>query len=357
MDSKIIPREKFDEVVNLHHVDLVTLTNSLGTVVQITNYGARIVTFLVKDALGEVRDIVLGHDRIESYINSSERYFNAAIGRYANRIDNGKITIDGKEYQLSRNSGSNCLHGGFKGLNETIWEIAGTKKNKVKMRCELEDGSDGFPGNLEVEMKYILTDENELVMEYYAKSDKDTVINLTNHAFFNLGTSHENTVLNHRLLVDATLYTPVDSNMIPTGEERPVKDTVFDFSIYKDLGKDISSDILKPTKGYDHNFILDNYPSRNGAPVFAASLICSETRLKLEVSTTEPGLQVYTGNFLNNKDTGKGGVKYKPHCAVCLETQHYPDSPNKPDFPSTLLKEGEEFFSSTVYKVSTYVPE
>lgn len=352
MDSRLIPQESFDSVVDLRPVELVTLTNSLGTTVQITNFGARVVSFFVKDASGYYRDIVIGHESIDSYTDSKERYFNAVIGRYANRIAGGQFSINGKEYKTTINSGSNTLHGGVQGLNELVWEIITVKKNKVRMECTLEDGEDGFPGKLNIAVRYLLNDDNELVVEYFAKSDEDTVINITNHMFFNLGASHENNILNHKLLIDACQYTPIDENMIPTGEILPVEGTVFDFTEFKEIGKDINSDALKATLGYDHNFVLNNYPSRNGAPVFAASVIAPDTGLRMDISTTEPGLQLYTGNFLNGSDKGKCGVVYKEYGAFCLETQHFPDSPNKEDFPSTVLEAGEDFYSSTIYKIT-----
>lgn len=354
MSVNIIPQEAFNKVVDGRQVALINLSNSLGTVVQITNYGARIVSFLVKDSNGKTRDIVIGHDSIDGYLNSTERYFNAVIGRFANRIAGGKFVLEDAPLQVSVNNGPNHLHGGPKGLHEQVWTVEKHAGNKVKLRCILPDGQDGYPGNLEVTVKYLLTEKNELVIDYLAKTDKTTVVNLTNHAFFNLGEHHGQDVLGSKLLVAASAYTPFDANLIPTGNIEDVKNTPFDFTSFKAIGQDIAADNdqLKIARGYDNNFVLDGYPSKDYAPFFAAALTNHATGLRLEVSTTEPGLQVYTGNFLEGKDTGKGGVKYTKHTAVCLETQHFPDSPNKPTFPSVVLRAGDEYKSCTIYKIS-----
>lgn len=354
MKGHIIPQESFNKVIDGRQVALINLSNAKGTVVQITNYGARIVSFFVKDSKGDMVDIVLGHADINGYIGSKERYLNAVIGRYANRISGGKFLLNGRDFKVSSNNGLHHLHGGAHGLNECVWEISSHTENKIKMHCILKDGEDGFPGELDVTVKYLLTNDNELVIDYLAKSNKDTVINLTNHAFFNLGEKHETDILKHKLMISASSYTPADEESIPTGEISPVKNTVFDFTSFKEIGADITADNaqLKSARGYDHNFVLDNYPSRDGSPAFAAAVTNPETGIRLEVFTTEPGLHFYSGNFLAGKDRGKYGVVYPARSAFCLETQHFPDSPNKLNFPSTVLKAGEEFKSSTVYKVS-----
>jgi len=347
MENKLIPQHNFETKIEDSKTELVTLSNRNGVVVQITNYGARIVSFIVKDAGGIPRDIIAGPATIADYLSTKERYFNAVIGRYAGRIANGAFTLDEQTYKTTQNDGPNTLHGG-RGTHDLLWEITARKKDKLRLECVLEDGQDGFPGRLEIAASYILTDENELSIEYFARSDKDTVINLTNHAFFNLGAPD---ILGHRLMIDAASYTPLNNARIPTGDLAPVKNTVFDFRQFKEIGKDIKDIALKPTKGYDHNFVLDNYPSRNGEPFFAAAVKCPQTGLCLEVRTLEPGLQLYTGNYLSGKDLGKEAAKYPQYSALCLETQHFPDSPNHPDFPTTTLKEGEEFYSRSIYKV------
>jgi len=354
MAADLIPQEAFDKVVNGRRVTLINLTNSLGTVVQITNYGARIVSFLVKDRSGKTRDIVIGHGSIDGYLNSKERFFNAVIGRYANRIAGGTFLLDGKKQQVTVNNGINHLHGGNQGLNEQVWEVVKLSSSRAKLSCVLKDGLDGYKGNLEVTVKYFLTEKNEFVIDYLAKCDQNTVINLTNHAFFNLCEDHTKTILSNKLFIAASAFTPLNGNMIPNGRKENVKNTPFDFTSFKAIGKDIGADepMLKTARGYDLNYVLDGYPAKDGAPFFAATLIEPSTGLRLEIYTDQPGLQLYTGNFLEGKDTGKGGVCYKEHTAVCLETQHFPDSPNRPRFPSVYLAKGEEFKSCTIYKVS-----
>lgn len=354
MAATLISQETFNKVIDGRQVALINISNSLGTTVQISNYGARIISFLVKDASGELRDIVIGPSSLDSYIAAKERYFNAIIGRYAGRIAHGSFALGDKPQQVTVNNGGNHLHGGPHGLHEQVWEIAKHASNKIKLRCVLPDGHEGFSGNLEVTVKYLLTEQNELVIDYLAKSDKDTVINLTNHAFFNLNKSHSEGIADNKLLVASSKYLVVDANAIPTGEAKEVKNTPFDFTSFKTIGQDInSSDAqLKNARGYDVTFPLEGYPAKDGAPFFAAALTSPSTGLRLEVSTTEPSIHLYTGNFLEGADFGKNNVPCAKHSAVCLEAQHFPDSPNKKTFPSVLLKAGEEFKSCTVYKVS-----
>lgn len=354
MTASLIPQEAFNKVIDGRQVALINLSNSLGTTVQISNYGARIISFLVKDASGYLRDIVIGPASLEGYINAKERYFNAIIGRYAGRIAKGSFILDGKPQRVTVNNGGNHLHGGPHGLHEQVWEVVKHASNKIKLRCALPDGHEGFSGNLEVTVKYLLTEQNELVIDYLAKSDKDTVINLTNHAFFNLNKTHEGDVLDNKLLISSRKYLVVDANAIPTGEIKDIKNTPFDFTSFKALGQDIKADNeqLKNARGYDVSFLLDDYPSKDGTSFFAAALTSPSTGLRLEVLTTEPSVHLYTGNFLEGADSGKNNTPCAKHSAVCLETQHFPDSPNKTAFPSVELKVGEEFKSCTVYRVS-----
>ena len=354
MTASLISQEAFNKVIDGRQVALITLSNSLGTTVQISNYGARIISFLVKDASGELRDIVIGPSSLEGYLNAKERYFNAIIGRYAGRIARGSFALGGTPQQVTVNNGGNHLHGGPHGLHEQVWEVLKHASNKIKLRCVLPDGHEGFAGNLEVTVKYLLTEQNELVIDYLAKSDKDTVINLTNHAFFNLNKTHSETILDNKLLIGSSEYLAVDANAIPTGEIKDVKNTPFDFTSFKAIGKDIKADNeqLKTARGYDVTFPLEAYPSKDGTSFFAAALTAPSTGLRLEVLTTEPSVHLYTGNFLEGADLGKDNIPCAKHSAVCLETQHFPDSPNKISFPSVLLKAGEEFKSCTVYRVS-----
>lgn len=354
MTATLILQENFNKVIDGRQVALINLSNSLGTTVQISNYGARIISFLIKDASGEMRDIVIGPSSLEGYINAKERYFNAVIGRYAGRIARGSFTLGGIQQQVTVNNGGNHLHGGPRGLHEQVWEVLKHSSNKIKMHCVLPDGHEGFPGKLEVTVKYLLTEHDELVIDYLAKTDKDTVINLTNHAFFNLNKTHAEEISDNKLFVASSKYLVVDGSAIPTGEVKSVKNTPFDFSSFKSIGQDMSAknEQLKNARGYDVTFPLDAYPSKDGATLFAAALTSPSTGLRLEVLTTEPSVHLYTGNFLEGADCGKNNIPCAKHTAVCLEAQHFPDSPNKTSFPSVVLKAGEEFKSCTVYRVS-----
>ncbi len=354
MTAALISQEVFNKVIDGRQVALINLSNSLGTTVQISNYGARIISFLTKDASGELRDIVIGPSSLDAYLNAKERYFNAVIGRYAGRIARGSFMLGGKPQQVTVNNGGNHLHGGPRGLHEQVWEVVKHASNKIKLRCVLSDGHEGFAGSLEVTVKYLLTEQNELVIDYLAKSDKDTVVNLTNHAFFNLNKTHGEGIFDNKLLVASSKYLVLDSNAIPTGEIKDVKNTPFDFTSFKAIGQHINAqdEQLKNARGYDVTFPLESYPSKDGAPFFAAALTSPSTGLRLEVLTTEPSIHLYTGNFLEGADCGKNNIPCAKHSAVCLEAQHFPDSPNKTAFPSVLLKAGEEFKSCTVYRVS-----
>lgn len=337
-------------------VGLYTLTNKNGMEVAITTYGGAVVSLKVPDRHGTLEDVVLGYDSLDGYVNDKV-YFGAIIGRYGNRIGHAKFTLDGKTYTLAKNNGENTLHGGIKGFNKAVWtakEIPAKDGQALELTYLSKDGEEGFPGNLHVRVVYTLTDSNELKIEYSATADKDTVVNLTNHSYFNLlgvgpGTGD---VLGHVLMIEADKFTPVDSGLIPTGELRDVAGTPFDFRKPTAIGARINDDNeqLKLAGGYDHNFVLRR---KLGAPIsLAARVVEPASGRILEVWTTEPGMQLYTGNFLDGSIHGKGGVVYTKHMAFCLETQHFPDSPNHPKFPTTELKPGERYHTTTIYKFS-----
>jgi aldose 1-epimerase len=334
-------------------INLYTLTNSHGLQVRAMNYGGIILSLRVPDRKGQLADIVLGHDTLDGYIPNLP-YLGAIVGRYANRIANGTFTLDGKTYTLPRNNGSNTLHGGVKRtFDKVVWddEALSNGKNGIVFTYLSKDGEEGFPGNLKTQVTYTLTDENELVVDYEASTDKATPINVSQHSYFNLAGEGTGDILNHELMLNADRFTPVNGNLIPTGELRPVKGTPLDFTTSTKIGARIDEpyDQLVLAKGYDHNFVVN----RKGDGLELAARVYEPTSGRvLEVSTTQPGIQFYTGNFLDGTVTGKGHV-YKKRDAFCLETQHFPDSPNHPDFPSTILKPGETFHSKTVFKFST----
>ncbi len=318
------------------------------------NYGAIILSMRVPDRKGQLADIVLGHDTLEGYIPNPP-YIGALVGRYANRIANGTFTLDGKTYTLPKNDGPNTLHGGIKRtFDKVVWDGEALKGGKagVTFTYLSKDGEEGFPGNVKVKVTYTLNDENELVIDYEATSDKTTPINLSQHSYFNLAGEGTSDILNHEIMLNADRFTPVDNNLIPTGELRAVKGTPLDFTTSTKIGARIDDnyDQLVLGHGYDHNFVIN----RQGDGMALAARVYEPTSGRvLEVSTTQPGVQFYTGNFLDGTVTGKQGHVYKRRYAFCLETQHFPDSPNHPEFPSTILKPGETFQSKTVFKFST----
>jgi aldose 1-epimerase len=327
---------------------LYTLSNKSGTQVIISDFGGTVVSIKVPDRNGKIGDVVLGYDTLAGYQEGTAS-FGATVGRYANRIGGAKFSLDGKEYKLEKNNGENHLHGGF---NKVLWDAqpGAGKSASLKIHYLSEDGEENFPGNLSVTVVFTLTEANELKIEYTATTDKKTVLNLTNHSYFNLKESGN--ILDHRLTLKASRFTPVDAGMIPTGELRPVAGTPFDFGKATAIGARIDQDDeqLKLGHGYDHNWVLD--AGMKAEPTLAAILYEPTTGRVVEAWTTEPGIQVYTGNFLGGTPPGKGGKIYEPRFAVCLETQHFPDSPNHPDFPTTTLVPGKEFHSTTIYKFS-----
>jgi len=327
-------------------VFLFTLTNSKGNQVQISNYGGTVTHWTVPDKAGNKNSIVVGFDSLSGYL-AHPPYFGALVGRYGNRIGNAQFTIDGKTYKLAANNGKNSLHGGLKGFDKQVWD-ASTESDSVPaltLKYLSKDGEEGFPGNLNVTVQYSLSDEDELKIEYSAETDKATPINLTNHSYFNLTGDVSNTILDESLQIKADNYTPVDTSLITTGKIEPVKGTPFDFTAPTKIGARIN----QVKGGYDHNFVLN---SKDGSLQLAAVLTDSISGRQLEVFTTEPGLQFYTGNFLDGQFKNHDGKPVNLHDALCMETQHFPDSPNKPGFPSAILKPGAKYHTVTVYKLS-----
>jgi aldose 1-epimerase len=332
-------------------ITLFTLTNSHGMEVRAMNYGGIIISIRVPDRNGQVADVVLGHETLEGY-RPNPPYFGAIVGRYANRIANGTFKLDGQTYSLPKNDGPNTLHGGSIGFDKVVWDAEPLKgRNGVAFDYLSQNGQDGFPGNLRVKVTYTLTNANALEIDYEATTDKATPINLSNHSYFNLKGEGDGDILDHEIMINADRFTPVDKNLIPTGELRPVKGTPFDFTQPTKIGARIDDnyDQLLLGHGYDHNFVINR---NGGGMVLAARVYEPTTGRTLEVSTTQPGVQFYTGNFLDGTITGKQGHVYKRRYGFCLETQHFPDSPNHPSFPNTILRPGETFHQKTVFKFS-----
>jgi aldose 1-epimerase len=342
--STAVSKQSFGEVDG-KPVYLYTLSNKNGAEVKITNYGGTVTSWTAPDKTGKKSSIVLGFDSLSGYL-AKPPYFGALIGRYGNRIANGKFKIDTTTYTLATNNGKNHLHGGLKGFDKVVWDAtASDSVPALTLNYISKDGEEGYPGNLKVTVQYTLSDDNELSIEYNAETDKTTPVNLTNHSYFNLTGDVNNTILHHVLMVKADSYTPVDTSLIPTGEIKAVKGTAFDFTTPTAIGARINA----VKGGYDHNFVLNN---KDGALNLVATVTDSISGRKLEVFTTEPGLQFYTGNFLNGSIKTSDGKSIQLHAAFCLETQHFPDSPNQPKFPSTLLKPGEKYHTVTKYKLS-----
>ena len=335
-------------------VDLYTMTNSRGMEVRAMNYGGIIVSLRVPDKKGVLADLVLGFDTLDAYLNNMP-YFGAIIGRCANRIAKGKFALDGVEYRLARNNGMNSLHGGLKGFDKVLWYGEQFENNHgigVVFTYTSKDGEEGYPGNLKATVTYTLTDQSELQIEYEATPDKATPVNLTNHSYFNLAGEGNGDILKHELMLDADRFTLVDSTLIPTGELRSVARTPFDFTKPTAIGAriDANNEQLAIAHGFDHNFVLNRKSSQLA---LAGRVHEPQTGRVQEVYTTEPGVQFYTGNFLDGTIIGKHGHAYNKHAGFCLETQHFPDAPNHPNFPSTILKPGQTYHSRTVYKFFT----
>lgn len=343
---------KFQKEIDGKKTNLYVLKNKNNMQAYFTNYGGRLVSLLVPDSAGKLVDVVVGFDSVEGFEKSTEPYFGATIGRYGNRIAKGKFKLDGKEYTLALNNGQNTLHGGKKGFQYVVWDAAQPDAQTLVLTYLSKDGEEGYPGNLNVKVTYSLTDDNELKMDYEATTDKKTLCNLTNHAFFNLNGEGSGTILDHKLQIFADQYTPVDTTLIPLGKNEAVKGTPFDFTQPETIGKRIEADNaqLKAGKGYDHNFVLNG--TKAGSLNHAATVWGDKSGIVMDIYTQEPGLQFYSGNFMQGKNTFKGGAKDDFRTALALETQHFPDSPNQPAFPSTVLSPGQTYKTSSVYKFS-----
>jgi aldose 1-epimerase len=334
-------------------VSLYTVTNSKGSVMKVMNYGGIITSLMVPDKDGKFGDIVLGYDSLAGYLKSNP-FFGALIGRYGNRIAKGKFSLDGKTYTLATNNGPNHLHGGEKGFDKVFWNIEETSNSKgvgLKLTYNAKDMEEGYPGNLSVQVTYILADNNELQIDYKATTDKKTIVNLTQHTYFNLNEAKSD-ILSHKLTLVSDNYLPVDPTLIPTGKLQPVKGTPFDFNTPTAIGSRINSNDpqLKAGNGYDHCWVL-NGKTEEGLRV-AAVLYDSISGREVTVRTTEPGLQFYSGNFLDGSITGKNNIVYNFRYGLCLETQHFPDSPNRPEFPRVILEPGNTYTTRTVYSFS-----
>ena len=344
-----IQRADFGKTREGVSVSVYTLTNKNGLTARITNYGGRVVSLTAPDRNGKMADVVLGFDSLDGYLQNPGPFFGALIGRYGNRIGHARFTLDGRVNQLDRNDGENSLHGGAQGFDKRVWTARELTDGGLELTYLSPDGEEGYPGSLRSIVTYYLTDANELRIDYAASTDKDTVVNLTNHSYFNLKGAGTGDILDHRVMLNADRFTPVDAGLIPTGELRAVAGSPFDFRSATAIGTRIEAndEQLKIGKGYDHNWVLNR--SGNGLALAARVEEPSTGRI-LEIRTTEPGVQFYTGNFLDGTIKGKGGKVYGRRSGFCLETQHFPDSPNKPAFPSTELKPGQKYQSTTVFR-------
>ena len=342
-------KESFGKTPDGKQVDLYTLTNISGIRARITSFGAILVSLEVPDRNGNLADVTLGFDKLDGYLGVHP-YFGATVGRYANRIGKAKFTLDGIVYKLAANNGENHLHGGIKGFDKVVWKLEDVGVTNdgamVKMSYISEDGQEGYPGNLACSVTYTLTKDDRLKISYEAETDKKTVVNLTNHSYFNLAGQGTGDILGHELMLYADKYTVVDAGLIPTGENRNVKGTPMDFTTPMTIGSRIS----QVEGGYDHNYVLN---SGGGKLALAAKVYEPTSGRIMEIYTDQPGIQFYTGNFLDGSITGKGGKVYKKHYGFCLETQHFPDSPNKPAFPSVVLRPGQEYRTETVHRFYT----
>ena len=349
-----VEQRSFGKTADGTPITLYTLTNAQGMQAAVTNYGGILVSLKVPDRSHNFADVLLGYDSVDGYIGD-KAFLGATIGRYGNRIAHAKFTLNGKEYTLEKNDGDNTLHGGTHGFNKVVWKatpVPGKDSQSLELTYLSPDGEGGFPGNLNVKVTYTLTDDNRLKIAYEATTDKDTVVNLTNHAYYNLAGQGESDILGTVLTIHADRFTPVDQALIPTGKLESVKGTPFDFTKAAAIGARIEKDDeqLKLGRGYDHNFVLNSGVSKT--PVPAAVAYDPKSGRELSISTTEPGVQFYSGNFLDGTITGKQGKVYKRRYGFCLETQHFPDSPNQPAFPSTVLKPGRTYKTTTIYAFS-----
>lgn len=341
----VIKKDLFGHTPEGEEVYIFTLRNINGVTVNIINYGGIVTSVLVPDRYGEFDDIVLGFERLADYLGDHP-HFGALVGRYANRISNARFELDGEVFQLAANNGNNHLHGGLRGIDKVLWDyeiIDIDKLPALKLSCFSPHGEEGYPGNLNIIVTYSLNDLNEFKIEYEAKTDKSTPVNLSHHGYFNL-TGGKKSVLGHELMINASFYTGIDDEFIPTGEILKVDGSALDFRKRKPVGRDIH----EIQSGYDHNYVLKT--SNNGLLKNAALIYEPDSGRFMEVLTTHPGIQLYTGNFLDGTITGKGGVVYHKHHGLCLETQHFPDSPNKPSFPDTILRPGRSYSHTTIFR-------
>ena len=348
----LIPAENFRKEIDGKRVDLYTLKNENGMTVQVTNHGARVVNLWVPDKDGRFRDVVLGRNTIDEYLVSEEKYYGATVGRFANRIGKGRFTLDGQDFQLDVNDGENHLHGGSKGYFDVVWDAhpyTTTKgEDAIRFTYRSPDGEMGFPGNVDIEIRMILDGvNNELRIYYEAQTDAPTVVNLSHHSYFNLNGEGSETITDHMLRINASDYTPTDEELIPTGEIATVIGTPLDFTTVHRIGDRINDgfEALKLGGGYDHNWVLSN----SGGVFLAAEVYSPESGILMAVYTDEPGIQFYSGNFMSGNDVGKSGKAYGYRSAFCLETQKFPDGPNKPGFPSTVLRPGEKYSTVCYY--------
>lgn len=344
----------FQKIIGGQETDLFVLTNMNGLKLYVSNYGLRVVSWLVPDKLGNLKDIVLGFDNLDAYRSKKGRYFGCIIGQYANRIAKGRFTLDNKVYYLSQNDGENHLHGGEVGFGDLVWHVEKISNNSITFSRKFSETDNEYPGNLWVQVTYSLSDNNEFRIDYRATTDKTTIINLTHHSFFNLKGEGEGTIEDHYIAINADHYTPVDHTKVPIHGIHCVDATPFDLRSSALLSGSIGDNEhrqLKEAGGFDHNFVLRSEPLEKDELVFAARLEEPVSGRVLEVHTTEPGMQFYTGNFLDGSLRGKSGKRYLRHGGLCLETQHFPNSPNTPEFPVTRLEPGQVYKSSTIYKL------
>lgn len=350
--EELLKSENFDTIIDDKQVNLYWLKND-NIKAAFTNYGGRLVGLWVPDKNGEMVDVVVGMNSVEGFVNSTEPYFGATIGRVGNRIAKGKFTIDGKEYTIPQNNNGHTLHGGEKGFQYVVWDVKKQNDSTLVLHYKSPDMEEGFPGNLDVAVTYSLTSDRTLKMEYKATTDKATPVNLTNHAFFNLNGEGSGSILDHRVQIYADKFTPVDSGLIPSGELKNVQDTPFDFTEPHTIGERIETENEQLTNGggYDHNFVLNE--KKVSGMNHAATVIASESGIVMDVYTQEPGLQFYSGNFMQAKNTFKSGAKDEYRTAFAMETQHFPDAPNQPDFPQITLEPGDTYHTISEYKFST----
>jgi len=351
-NAGFLDKKNFEDSVDGKKTDLYILKNHNGVTAAITNYGGRLVSLLVPDKDGRFTNVTLGFSKLSDYQSPNDSYYGATIGRYGNRIAKGKFSLDGKQFVLFTNNGPNTLHGGKKGYQAVVWDATQMNDSSLVLTYLSKDMEEGFPGNLNIKVTYSLTADNGFKCEYTATTDKKTVVNLTNHAYFNLNGEGNGTILDHVVQINADRFTPVDSTLIPTGKIEPVANSPFDFRKPTTIGAriNVNNEQLKNGKGYDHNFVLNN--NKENSLIHAATVMGDKSGIVMDLFTQEPGLQFYTGNFMQGKNTFNNGSKDDYRTGFAMETQHFPDSPNKPNFPSTVLEPGKEYHTVSIYKFS-----